>query len=423
MKILVSGGSGYIGSCFVELALVNGHEVVIASRTQPKTASGWIYYSLGEPDQITVPADVDMVVHMAAVTEYTDSSRLDEVGAAIALKKAASRAHARFCFVSSQSASPDAPTEYGRIKWDIERAVSGDGVFIVRLGQVYGGKEDALFGSLVDLVRRLPVLPDFRPHVYIQPIHVEDCARGLLTLIEKQDAQDRTYCLASPEPISFTEFLYHIAKNRVRGTRLFVPVPVFLIKYIIAVSKKLGIRDAGIYRLNSLFGIKFMASEEDTAYLRLNLRPLDKGMHIGGRPWRRDLVSEGRAFLCYMLKQEPGKGLIKRYVYAIEGLRDGAPIGLKSLALSCPVVLALYDDASVDHIVGKEFFWRLHAAALIAESSPQGACRFLSVKKRPAWYSVFYVIFNALSIEFVLRVLRLLKLPYIVKPLVMRSHK
>jgi len=102
---------------------------------------------------------------------------------------------------------------------------------------VYGGPEKGLFGTLTGIVRKTPVLPGFIPPVTVQPIHLDDCITGILRLVEQKDIQSGTYCLASSEPVSFTCFLRSIARHRLHKYRLFIPLPVFLVR---AVSKSMG---------------------------------------------------------------------------------------------------------------------------------------------------------------------------------------
>ena len=309
--------------------------------------------------------------------------------------------------MSSQTAREDAPTNYGRLKWRIEQEVLAANGLVVRLGQVYGGAERGLFGTLVRLIQCLPVLPAFMPSPLIQPIHVDDCAKGLLNLVELKETRSGVYCLASPEPISFTKFLRAIAQQRVRKHKFFLPFPTSLVKLLAII---IGVRLAeklGLYRLTSLFDLPVMETTQDLKAVGLCLRPLSSGMHRSGSDRRRKLIKEGIALLTYLLRETPSSELIRRYVRMIEELRMGAPVDIPTWLFFWPASLALLDDRKLASSQAlKEFCWRVDAATVIAEASLQGAFRFLGSTRSIWQVTALTKIVAAVGSEFVWRLLR-----------------
>jgi NADH dehydrogenase len=94
-------------------------------------------------------------------------------------------------------------------------------------------------------------------------------------------------------------------------------------------------------------------------------------------------LREGQALLVYILKEQPGSAVLRRYVRALEGLRGGREFGLPGIFLNYPVLLSLLGKASwPDATAGEEFIWRLDAATMLAEASPAGADRFLGLGRR-----------------------------------------
>jgi NADH dehydrogenase len=371
MRLLVTGASGYIGSPFVAAASAAGHTVVAAGR-RPVPGLAWFPFDLAAPVQSPLPGPVEAVVHLAAETRHAgdEAQGARELAAAEQLVAAAQAGGARFVFVSSQTARADAPTPYGRTKWAIEQRVLRAGGVVVRPGQVYGGAPRALFGTLVGLVRRLPVLPAFLPAPRIQPVHVDDLAAALLALVQAPQASGRVFRIAEPRPATFTEFLRAIARGRLGVSRLFVPVPSVL---VLVVRKLAGGRVAALERLASLFALPAMETEADLRELGVVLRPLREGMATGSR---RLLLRESRTVLRYVLGEAPRPGLVRRQVRAVERLRGGKALALPALARACPGCLAWLEDRRGS----SEFQWRLDAATAIAEASPQGARRFLASK-------------------------------------------
>jgi NADH dehydrogenase len=149
-----------------------------------------------------------------------------------------------------------------------------------------------------------------------------------------------------------------------------------------------------------------METASDLAELGLELRPLSDGMHRSGSIRRRRVAREARALLGYVLAQEPGPGLIRRYIRLIERLSDGAPLELPPMLIHHSIGIALIDRAAGSSQIAAKFAWRLHAATLIAEACPSGAERYLG-SSSPGFAGSLLAIVRATFLESVLRVVQL----------------
>ena len=83
--------------------------------TEPGVA--WQSFDLAETMPLLLPDDIAVVFHLAAKTQHGSKAEPAEENAALRLIDAAGVVGADFVFVSSQTACADAPTAYGRIKW------------------------------------------------------------------------------------------------------------------------------------------------------------------------------------------------------------------------------------------------------------------------------------------------------------------
>lgn len=385
MRIAITGATGYIGQRLIRAARLAGHDVLALSRrptTEPDVA--WQPFDLTDTTPLSLPGDIAAVFHLAVETQHAPRPEQTEQAAAERLIDAAGVVGARFVFISSQTARTDAPTAYGRTKWQIERATLAAGGLVVRPGQVYGGPERGLFGVLCATVNRLPVLPAFIPAPIVQPVHVDDLAKALLACLAPMPST--VMCIAAPENIGFTAFLQAIARGRTGRRPIAIPVPTFI---VLAAAKVLGpsLSDKlGLNQLRSLFALQHMDTASDLQSLSLTLRPLSDGMTRSGRA-RRELLREGRAFLSYVLRMEPAGVLVRRYARAIANLRTGRALRLPEFTLRMPAFLALLDGAGgIDAALRCELDWRLNAALTLAEASPQGARRFLRTDRPGGWF-------------------------------------
>jgi NADH dehydrogenase len=381
VRLLVTGASGYIGSHLIALAQKRGHTITAASRRPNENQSNfWTYYELSARPSPELFSNVDVFIHLAANT--TSEERADEeleYVAACALLAEIKGKPIKFIFVSSQTAHPNAPTAYGRIKWKIERKVLSAGGWVIRPGQVYGGIPGGLFGRLLDYVSFMPILPAFLPAPLVQPIHVEDLAEGLLRIAENRSFPPGIVSLGSPTPVSFSLFLAAIAKHRLRKKVIFIPIPAVFISLLAIVA---GNRILSIKRLHSLITLRPMVTEDDLNKLDLTLRPLSSGMHPSGNSRRRMLLHEARAIFTYVSKTTPEISLIRRYLQAVDEVYDGQPMPLPRICICFPFMIALFDRRSFSTIpTGEKILQRIDAATLLAEASCSGAIHFLGFGK------------------------------------------
>jgi NADH dehydrogenase len=398
VKLLITGGTGYIGRRLIARARGRGDEIILFGRSE---------FDLRNPAPLTLPANIDAVIHLAADTTGDPLAISNEAKSTQELLKAAGHVGARFIFISSQTAREDAPTQYGRTKWEIERAVLAAGGFCVRPGLVYGGEEKGLFGTLVKLVEKVPVLPAFLPAPKVQPIHVDDLTVAIIKIAESKSAPSKVFSLGSVDSISFTRFLKSIARVRVRRMRFFLPTPRFLITLLMKLVGARLTSKFGLNRLNSLFDLPVMQTEADLSSIGLMLRSLPSGLHKSGDGRRRLILAEGFAILSYILRTTPRPSLVRRYVRMIEKIRDGRAIGLPPSLVNFPFALAMINErAGKPNRFEAEFQWRIDAATLIAESSRQGAERFLGRSSKRHFFSAVLRITIAVFSEAAWRLVR-----------------
>jgi nucleoside-diphosphate-sugar epimerase len=414
MKILVTGATGYIGEHLVRHAISQHHEIFSASRRRPNEPIEWLPFDLSSDSDIQLPVGIDVVIHLAATTTSGGIESDMELGAAKRLITASEQVGARLVFVSSQTARENAPTAYGRGKWQIERIILAAGGRVVRPGLVYGGTERGLFGSLVAAVRALPVIPAFLPSPKVQPIHVDDLVAALLNCAGSAGMPPSVLSVGASEPVSFTKFLQAISEGWVRRNRLSLPVPVAIVRLISsAVGSRLRAR-LSLDRLTSLFDLPLMTTERDLRSLGVILRPLSSGMTRTGDDRRRSLIREGKAFTSYALKAKPGSVLVRRYVRCIETLRGGQSLRIPELILNVPISIALLDDPSLlSKSQANELSWRLNSAVVLAEASVQGAHRVLAIGKSSRFVMALAHMSKAVAAEVCWRLFGIFARPFV----------
>ena len=189
MRIAVTGGTGFVGSRFIDCALDCGHEVRALTRRpqHPRPGVEWVEGSLADGESLRrLVAGADSVVHIAGVINARDESEFERgnvEGTLAMLAAATAGGVTRFVHVSSLAAREPGLSKYGASKARSEELVEGSGLdwAIVRPPAVYGpGDRETL--ELFKMARlRLMLLP---PDGRVSLIQVDDLARLLLALAE-----------------------------------------------------------------------------------------------------------------------------------------------------------------------------------------------------------------------------------------------
>lgn len=403
----LTGASGYIGKAVTRLAIVSGWRVVAIGRHPVQGAEEWRLADLKCPAPEGLLDDLEAVIHLASNTEGArGGSPKSEIFFARELAAQAAQAAIPFIFASSQASAVSAPSEYGRTKYAIEEQIRPLGAVVVRAGMVIGGQEAGLFGSLVGLVRGLPVIPDLLPRPVVQPIHVDDLAAVLLALCKRKECASRVLTAAG-DPIAFVDLLAGIARYRLRVRRLQLPIPLQLVRVLLVLaSLRSGTRWPPA-RLDSLVRLPVFDSKRDLKSLGITLRTVENALDRRGRGVR-DLLIEGYALARSVTGAKPPFAMLRRYVYLLRALGYGDALQLPMFLLRRPVWLAALDMPSSrrNKVVDGSLIWRMNAMSRLAEAQPKLASLYLMTSSRYGKFAAVVDLANAGTREMHSRLLR-----------------
>jgi uncharacterized protein YbjT (DUF2867 family) len=238
--ITVFGGTGFLGRRLVQRLAAEGASVRIAVRHPDPARSALRAAGLNQitvfradvREQASVAAavsGVDAVVN--AVSAYVEKrgvtfEAVHEQGGETVAREAVSAGVARLILVSGIGANPESRYPYIRARGRGELVVQQafPGTTIVRPGAMFG-PGDAMFGTLADLARMLPVLPLIGGgRTRLQPVYVEDVAEAITRMFADPGTAGRTYELAGPGVYTMRE-LVKITLRLIGRRRLLMPVP------------------------------------------------------------------------------------------------------------------------------------------------------------------------------------------------------
>lgn len=167
-----------------------------------------------------------VVIHCAYGTRLTDLAelrRVNEEGTERLLAASRRAGVARFVFVSTIAADPQAPNYYARSKHVLETRLDPERDLIVRPGLIMAKEGQGLFQQMRDTTRRTRVVPLFGGGVQpLQTVHVDDVCAAIGNAIE--GGITGSVNVAEPAPVDFATFMRMLA-DRMHVRCLFVRLP------------------------------------------------------------------------------------------------------------------------------------------------------------------------------------------------------
>lgn len=218
MRVLVTGGSGVLGSEVTRRLVAGEHRVTVASRhPTPVAGSDTAVVDLADGSGLEAVRGHDVVVHCASDPFATTEVDVDGTRR---LVEAAAEAEVGHLVAISIVGIDDHPWPYYRAKVAMEQVVTAGSVpwTLLRCTQFH-----ELVGRFVDLAPGIGLLPVPR-RVALQPIAQSVVARRLVELVEAGPS-GRVADLGGPEVLDLRDMVRQLLRARGQP-RLLVPVPL-----------------------------------------------------------------------------------------------------------------------------------------------------------------------------------------------------
>lgn len=248
VKILITGGTGFVGGEIVRQALDAGHEVRVLSRGRklPDACPGRVDLVRGSVlDPGVLPAamaGVDAVLHLVGIiSEIGDQTfeRVHVLGTRHVVSAARAAGVNRFIHMSALGTRPEARSRYHQSKWAAEEIVRNSGLewTVFRPGLIYG-PGDAFVNLFARLARVSPVIPVIGPgNNLLQPVAVQDVARCFVGALTVHGSQMKTLDLCGRERFTMDEVL-DVILGAVQRRRLRVHLPWGIARLMAGVMEK-----------------------------------------------------------------------------------------------------------------------------------------------------------------------------------------
>lgn len=242
MKVLVTGGTGFVGRAVVARLGEAGHGVRLLVRqpASPRAAELAARYDAEliagdvlDPSTLTPAVQgMDAVIHLVGIISEFGRNTFEQAHTVATrnVVQAASGADVRrYVHMSALGTRPQARSRYHQTKWEAEEAVRRSALSwtIFRPSLIYGPEDQfvQLFARLSRWSPLLPVIGSGRAR--LQPIEVEVVAAAFVAALAEPRAVGGTFDLCGPDRLTFPEILEAIGVATGRR-RWRVRIPLWL---------------------------------------------------------------------------------------------------------------------------------------------------------------------------------------------------
>ena len=249
MRILLTGASGFIGRHLHEALHRRGHVVVAAGRTPlPGTRHDEFVFAdfahdFGVNDWIPRLQNIDVVINAVGIVRETSHATFEAIHVrtpSALFDACVATSVRRVIQISALGADAGARSEYHLSKRRADEHLTGLPLAwtLVQPSLVYGpgGASARLFTALASL----PYIPLVGAGAQaLQPVHIEDVALGICTLIEKGWGQQAVIPFVGPVPVMLREYLAALRGSLDLGQPRYIRVPLGIMRVTARVAELL----------------------------------------------------------------------------------------------------------------------------------------------------------------------------------------
>jgi uncharacterized protein YbjT (DUF2867 family) len=222
LRVVITGGSGFVGTHLTRTLAEAGHQVVVISRgTKRRPRRDNVSFVKADLTDSPVLVDAfsgsDAVIHLVAVIRERGKQTFARVNADATERVVEAAYKAKVPHLIHQSAlgvDPDPRYPYLATKWQGEEFARGSGVpYTVLRPSIIFGPGDGFFTLLAKLVKFNPVVPiPGDGKALFQPISIDDVQRCYQIILER-GPENRIYEIGGPEHLTYEELILTVKRG------------------------------------------------------------------------------------------------------------------------------------------------------------------------------------------------------------------
>jgi uncharacterized protein YbjT (DUF2867 family) len=251
MKVLVTGGTGFVGKGVLARLTKDGHNVVCLVRpgsegkvTLNETGTERVTLAAGDlfdrDSLLRAVEGCEAVVHLVGIIREQPNKgitfpRIHVTGTENVVEAAKQAGVRRFVHMSALGAREGASSAYHQTKYAAEELVKKSGIpYTIFRPSVIFGPGDEFVNMLAHLVR-LPVTPVIGSGSYLlQPVSRQTVAEVFSQALTLNEATNQVFEVGGPEPLTYLQILEAIGKAIGKQTLRKVHIPLALMKPVIS---------------------------------------------------------------------------------------------------------------------------------------------------------------------------------------------
>ncbi len=246
MKVLLTGGTGFVGTAVREQLLSQGHSVRLLVRAQ--SYNKWEKLK-DHPDIELIQGDisdlesmkratsaVEAIIHLVGIIRegrhaHESFEWVHITGTQTLIEAAQDNAVMRIIFISALGTRENARTRYHRTKYEAEQIVARSGLtFTILRPSIMWGPNDEFVNRLRKFVHPpLPVLVPGSGKAKFQPVYVGDLAQGLVKCLRISSPNNQIFEVGGSESLTLNQIIDRIAHEKGATRCLKIPIPLIFL--------------------------------------------------------------------------------------------------------------------------------------------------------------------------------------------------
>jgi NADH dehydrogenase len=224
VKVLVTGGTGFVGTSVVNRLLQRGHAVAVLARDPRKTRNRFNHPVETVSGNVLAPASLaaaaagqDAIVHLVGIIHEKGDQTFDRMhreATEIVVGAARAAGVKRYVHMSAMGSGEDSPSQYGQTKAAGEKAVRASGLdWTIFRPSIVFGPGDGFVSLLAPIVRMNPgFIPVIGPGTTkFQPVAISDVARVFADALEKPETVGKSFEVGGPQVFTLNDIYREIA--------------------------------------------------------------------------------------------------------------------------------------------------------------------------------------------------------------------
>ena len=251
-SIIIFGGSGYVGKNLIRSFVKKGYKIIVPYQRQIDEANLRLFGSVGQivpfhftslesPKLLSIIRNAEICINLKTTWDskksylkrsiYTFNAELIEI-----IKKSSSIK--KYIFFSGLGTEKRSTLRNEIISKTEELITKELNNSIIIRPSVILGNGDQFLSNLLPIFKMSFFIPLFGDgSKKFQPVLIDDIVEFLSKMIEETDLKEKLFELGGPDIFTYKEFYSKIAE-KINKKRVFIPVPMQIVKPIIGIGEK-----------------------------------------------------------------------------------------------------------------------------------------------------------------------------------------